>query len=468
MSERLIVDRDILTPENKPSYADYSPVFHLHAYQPLRKVNIGGETIFDITGENLYRGGFNEKIWNESYQPVLKSGVLDGSAVGFDFYGSLRDWVKANHPDDWEKFKKIARENKEIVVADPYIHPIFPLLPDRDKRLLVGIGMEAAAEDYGFYPKGFWLPETAVDKKTLNILSEKKIDFVILRDDQIVSDFPSSTYIIPTDSGFIPLHEDHGRESVDNRSVFASEGFRSRRIQGEDTAAVRPGSFINVFTFDSGLSGQVAFGDISDAYRFADRFALKARQNGGTMISVDFETFGHHRGSGSVEFLKYLLNYALPSKDLEFSRIKRPAVGSVRDNSSWSCSHGLGRWTGGCDCDGADYETRSLKSSLYRGLAEKLNDINNELDLISGTVRWEEEFSEWFLSQRENLSAGVPVDTENVDKKFRQKFAQKLVALVGLTSCGWFFGNGDSIERNIPVSCLSRLEDTRAKPVSVK
>lgn len=417
MSERLIVRDEFFTAENETTSTDYSPIFHLHAYQPLRKINIGGETIFDISGENLYSGGFNEKIWNESYQPVLKSGVLDGSAVGFDFYGSLRDWVKINHPDDWEKFKEIARENKENIVADPYIHPIFPLLPDRDKRLLVGIGMEAAAEDYGFYPKGFWLPETAVDKKTLNILSEKKIDFVVLRDDQIISDSASDSYIIPTDGGSI-----------------------------------------TAFIFDSELSGRVAFGDISDAYSFADRLKVKAGQNNGAMISVDFETFGHHRGRGSLEFLKYLLENALPSKEFKPRDIEKPvAVGFIRDNSSWSCPHGLGRWTGNCDCDGASYETRSLKSSLYGGLIQKLNGINGELDSISGSDDWEEKFSEWFLSQRENLSSGTPVDMESVDKKFRQKFTQKLVAFVGLTSCGWFFGNGDSIERNIPLNCLSFL-----------
>ena len=417
MSERLIVSNEFFTAEEEPSATDYSPIFHLHAYQPLRKIDIGGETIFDISGENLYSGGFNEKIWNESYRPVLKSGVLDGSAVGFDFYGSLRDWVKINHPDDWEKFQKTVRENKENIVADPYIHPIFPLLPDRDKRLLAGIGLEAAAEDYGFYPKGFWLPETAVDKKTLNILSEKGIDFVVLRDDQVISDSASNSYTIPTDNGFI-----------------------------------------KAFTFDSELSGRVAFGDISDAYSFADRLAVKARQNNGTMISVDFETFGHHRGKGSVEFLDYLLNKALPAEGFKSREIQSSnTAGLIRDNSSWSCSHNLGRWTGNCDCDGASYETRSLKSSLYGGLAQKLNGINWELDSISGSDNWEKEFSEWFLSQRGNLSSGAPVDAESVDKKFRQKFAQKLVALVGLTSCGWFFGNGDSIERNIPLNCLSFL-----------
>lgn len=391
----------------------YPPFIHLHAYQPPRKLIVEGKVIFDISGEDIYQGGFNQKIWNESYQPVLNAGILDTPFIGFNFFGSLRDWIKDKHPSSWFKIRNIAKDRKNAVLADPYLHPILPLLPDRDKRLLVKIGIEAFKQDYGFAPLGFWLPEMAVDKSTLDVLVEEGVRFVILRRDQVLTNTNTSVCKVKTVSGDIL-----------------------------------------VYLSDLDLSGALAFGDISNADTFADKLVSNLNRRRSLFMAVDFETFGHHRGWGSVEFLRYLVSNSLPSRGVRGNFDNTAGYASVVDYSSWSCPHSLGRWTGKCGCDGANASTMELKRKLYEGLRTGLEETNRRLDAKFGSGIWQRDFIFWFLSQRQKISNGKSVVLEG---KYKEDFKKKLIALVGLTSCGWFFGNSDSIERKIPIETLSFL-----------
>jgi predicted glycosyl hydrolase (DUF1957 family) len=57
---------------------------------------------------------------------------------------------------------------------------IMPLVNRRDKVTQVIWGIRDFEHRFGRRPEGLWLPETAVDTETLEILAEHEIRFTIL------------------------------------------------------------------------------------------------------------------------------------------------------------------------------------------------------------------------------------------------------------------------------------------------
>ncbi len=65
-------------------------------------------------------------------------------------------------------------------MAQAYNHMIMPLANRRDKITQVVWGIRDFEHRFGRRPEGMWLPETAVDTETLEILAEHKIRFTVL------------------------------------------------------------------------------------------------------------------------------------------------------------------------------------------------------------------------------------------------------------------------------------------------
>jgi alpha-amylase/alpha-mannosidase (GH57 family) len=57
---------------------------------------------------------------------------------------------------------------------------IMPLANSRDKYTQVLWGIKDFQKRFGRFPEGMWLPETAVDMETLEVLAELGIRFTIL------------------------------------------------------------------------------------------------------------------------------------------------------------------------------------------------------------------------------------------------------------------------------------------------
>ena len=65
-------------------------------------------------------------------------------------------------------------------LAQAYNHIILPLANHRDKVTQVRWGIRDFQNRFGRKPEGLWLPETAVDLDSLDILAEEGISFTIL------------------------------------------------------------------------------------------------------------------------------------------------------------------------------------------------------------------------------------------------------------------------------------------------
>src|SRR5207247_147557 len=95
-------------------------------------------------------------------------------------------WLDRHRPDVGAKIvaadraSVTARGGHGNAIAQVYNHMIMPLALRRDKVTQVRWGVEDFRARFGREPEGCWLPETAVDNETLEVLAEAGLRFTIL------------------------------------------------------------------------------------------------------------------------------------------------------------------------------------------------------------------------------------------------------------------------------------------------
>jgi hypothetical protein len=373
-----------------------SVVIHAHLYQPPREDPWTGTVPREPSAAPFH--DWNARITHECYRPLAP--LLD--SLSFDVGATLSEWLADHAPDVLDAMVQADRASVERIghgnaLAMPYHHVILPLASRRDKELEVRWGMRDFAARFGRAPTGMWLPETAVDLETLDVLAAAGIAFTILAPHQVER---------------VPLF---GRPGVVRTSA-------TRRLA--------------VFVYDGPISHGVAFGRLVQEPRiWFQRLQLPADDvRAAKLVSVatDGETFGHHRAEGIATLAQVieqcvahgvlLDNYAAflaRNPPQEFAR--------VVEGSSWSCAHGLERWRSDCGCRVAGQTSQAWRAPLRRGLDELRREID-ELLAARG------------LTPPDDAPAcrrQMPVDWHA-----RRMFS----------SCGWFFDDIAGIESRI---CLA-------------
>ncbi len=106
--------------------------------------------------------------------------------ISFNFGPTLLAWMAKKTPDIYKAIltaDRMSRKNFSghgSAMAQVYNHMIMPLADRRDKITQVHWGIQDFVHRFGRFPEGMWLPETAVDLETLDILAEKGIQFTVL------------------------------------------------------------------------------------------------------------------------------------------------------------------------------------------------------------------------------------------------------------------------------------------------
>ena len=154
---------------------------HGHFYQPPREDPFTGEIPQEFGAEPY--SNWTEKIYHSCYLPNAQDGNFE--KISFNFGSTLTRWMEQHHPDTLQEI--IKQENRvhqrlgvSSAMAQPYFHIIMPLSNRRDKTTLVRWGLFDFERLFGHQPQGMWLPETAVDLETLDVLAEAGIQFTIL------------------------------------------------------------------------------------------------------------------------------------------------------------------------------------------------------------------------------------------------------------------------------------------------
>jgi alpha-amylase/alpha-mannosidase (GH57 family) len=395
---------------------------HCHFYQPPRGNPFDSKPL--IEPDAAPARNWNERITTECYEPNARAGNFE--EISFNAGETLLSWLAKNAPSTYQLILQadaanVKRHKMGNAIAQTMHHTILPLDRKEDKFTQVKWGKAAFAYRFGRQTTGIWLPEMAVDMETLEVLVQQGIEWTVLSESQI-EDKP------------------------------AGAGPFWVRLPG--------GEKIKVFVRDEQLSNDIAFnlGHFGGAGRWAHEVLVPRKRDAGplTLIATDGETFGHH-WPGEEQFLHWLLTYEAFAAGYEVTTLSRYAQMIdphdeviIRENTAWSCGHGLGRWATGCTCTPGDSfwkgavrramdNLRIEIDGIYRQETSKLNGIDatrlrdEYIKVVLGSTPKEQ-----YLQEEEVDASGE--DSERLLKLLEaQYYRQRMYA-----SCTYFFGLLDS------------------------
>jgi len=434
---------------------------HGHFYQPPRE-NAWLEAI-EYQDSAYPHHDWNERISTECYTPNSASRILDAqgkilkivnnySRMSFNFGPTLLAWLEKEAPDTYLRILEADEASSSMfsghgsAIAQAYNHMIMPLANSRDKRTQVIWGLRDFSHRFGREPEGMWLPETAVDTETLEILSEYGIRFTILE---------------PGQAGRIRRIGEDAWVSVAGGSIDTTRPYLVRLASGRS---------ISVFFYDGPISRAVAFEKLlSSAATFIDRltsrFDAKKTDDQLVHITTDGETFGHHHPHGDMA-LAWALDRLAESADAkltiygEYLELHPPEWEvQIIENTSWSCSHGIERWRSNCGCQtgGRPGWTQAWRAPLREAFDWLRDEVSPHFERRAG-----EFFLDPWKARDDYISVILDRSTENVDhflERHRrdgwshendvaalQIMELQRHAMLMYTSCGWFFNEVSGIE----------------------
>ncbi len=321
-------------------------VVHAHFYQPFRVDPFTGVVPPDPSAAPFR--DWNERITAECYRPNAERGTL--AHASWNMGPTLTAYLASSAPEVLAELAASDALGGGAVdgpaIAQPFHHSILPLASVHDRRTEIRWGLRDFESRFGRTARAAWLPETAVDLTTLGLLAEEGVEATILAPWQA---------------------EGH----VDTRVPYRVD--------------VGDGRHINVLFYDGELSGAVSFEPAvtRDADRFArervaPRFAGAPSDGTGpvVVIATDGELYGHHQPFRDL-FLHRLVapSDATPDRGYDVVTLAdavatppgqlHPEV-RIRERTSWSCHHGVLRWSGECpDADDGRWKA-PLRAALER------------------------------------------------------------------------------------------------------
>ncbi len=434
---------------------------HGHFYQPPRE-NAWLEHI-ELQDEAFPFHDWNERISAECYEPNSVSRILDNegyitnidnnyTCISYDFGPTLLSWMKKASPVVYHAVLDADRRSMAnfsghgSAMAQAYNHMIMPLANHRDRYTQVFWGMRDFEHRYGRRPEGMWLPETAVDIETLEIMAELGIAFTVLAPHQVKRSRKIGT----------TKWQEHPMASID-----PTRAYRANLPSGRNIA---------IFFYDGPISREVAFGDMLNsgetfAKRLTGAFSDKRTEAQLVHIATDGETYGHHHKFGDMA-LAYALDYIRRNKLAkitnygEFLEKLPPAYEvEINEKTSWSCMHGIDRWWS--DCGDSTGRHSGWNQAWRTPLRESLDFLRDSLAgpyeeqarrYLKDPWRARDRYIDVILNRsQENIDAYLAEQALRPLNEGEQTEVLKLLelqrhAMLMYTSCGWFFEDISGIE----------------------
>lgn len=451
-------------------------IIHGHFYQPPRENPWTGNVEREPGAEPYH--DWNERIYAECYEPNTRARIVrteetvertvnNYENISFNFGPTLLSWLERQHPETYQRILVADRQsaNKRSghgnAIAQAYGHAILPLCNERDKETQVIWGLEDFRQRFGREPESIWLPETACDDKTLSVLIDQGLRFVILAPNQ------AESYRLPGTGAW---------ESAEDGSIDTSKAYRYLHRDGS-------GRSIAIFFYDGPLARAIAFGKaLASSKTLVDAFKRASQRLPLVNVATDGETYGHHFKFGDL-CLAHALEIEAPEAGFRITNYgefldQHPTEMEVMidpgpdgQGTSWSCIHGVARWARDCGChtggrpgwnqgwrgplraaldflrDEAARHFEVLGSHLF---ADPWKARNASIELILDQYRSREEFlrqhARWQLSSTEQVRALTLLEMQRN-------------SLLMFTSCGWFFSDISGIETIQVMRYAARLMD---------
>jgi alpha-amylase/alpha-mannosidase (GH57 family) len=434
---------------------------HGHFYQPPRE-NPWLEAIEIQDSAHPYHD-WNERITAECYAPNSVTRKLDAegrildilsnySRVSFNFGPTLLSWMETNAQDVYQAILDSDAQSIEWrsghgnALAQAYSHLIMPLANKMDKRTQVIWGIRDFEYRFKRFPEGMWLPETAVDLESLEILAESGIQFTILAPRQA-----AKTRKIGTGKW----------KDVSNSKIDPTMPYLCRLPSGRS---------IRLFFYDGPISQGVAFEYLLKngedfAHRLLSGFSESRTWPQILHIATDGETYGHHQKFGDMGLagaLDYIESQGLAriTNYGEYLSMYPPTHEvQVIENSSWSCIHGIERWRSDCGCHSGRHQgwhqgwREPLRESLDWLRERLINIYNNHAGAyLKDPWKAREEYIRAILNRTaETMDRFLEDHAVRVLNGEDRIVAIKLLemqrhAMLMYTSCGWFFDELSGLE----------------------
>ena len=437
---------------------------HGHFYQPPRE-NPWLEAI-ELQDSALPFHDWNERICKECYNPNSVSRIVDNKNqildivnnyqyMSFNFGPTLLSWMEEFAPLTYERIIKAdidsisEHSGHGNALAQVYNHMIMPLANAHDKETQVKWGIRDFEYRFGRKPEGLWLAETAVDDATLKVLVDNGIKFTILSPYQALK---------------IRKTGDKEWQDVSWGNIDPARSYKYT-LKGNSKKSIA------LFFYDGAISKSVAFDELlKDGNRFIKRLkeGVSETRNYPQLVNIatDGESYGHHTKFGDMA-LSYVLKIKAEDEGFKITnyaeyldKYESDYEVDIKQASSWSCFHGVGRWKEDCGCstgghpgwnqkwreplrNALDYLRDELAKVFEAEGPKYFNDNpwairNKYIDVILDrnyvTIR---------KFQKENFKPDL---TEEQKVKGMELLEIQRQAMLMYTSCGWFFSEISGIE----------------------
>jgi alpha-amylase/alpha-mannosidase (GH57 family) len=433
---------------------------HGHFYQPPRE-NPWLEDI-ELQDSAYPFHDWNERVTAECYEPNTASRILDDqerieaivnnyARISFNFGPTLLSWLERHRPAVYAAILEADRQSLEhfgghgAALAQAYNHLIMPLANRRDKRTQVIWGWRDFVKRFGREPEGMWLPETAVDVETLEILAGQGVRFTILA---------------PHQARRIRKIGAESWQPIDGGRIDPKTPYLCRLPSGKS---------IVLFFYDGPVAREIAFSPLlSSGENFARRLLGTFTDHPSPQlvhVATDGETYGHHHRFGDMA-LAYGLDRIAAEEGVELTVYgafleKHPPLFEVEilENTSWSCAHGVERWRADCGCHigGEPGWTQKWREPLRAALDWLRDQLAPRCEERLGALfadPWQarDDYIEVILDRREptvhaflDRCAGRRLDQAEAVQALHLLELQRQTLLM-YTSCGWFFDDLSGIE----------------------
>jgi len=434
---------------------------HGHFYQPPRENPWLGEVELQDSAYPYH--DWNDKITEQCYRQNTASRILgpdkqiidivnNYSKISFNFGPTLLSWLERHAHDVYDSILEADRESLNrfaghgAAIAQPYNHIIMPLANERDKRTEVVWGIRDFEYRFGRKPEGMWLPETAVDIPTLEVLAEHGIKFTILA---------------PRQAGRIRKIGGRKWTTIENEKIDTRRPYLCNLPSGRT---------ITLFFFDSNLARDVAYGGLLNngenfAAHLVEAFSADSAEPQLVNIANDGESYGHHHRYGDMA-LAYCL-HRIESQGAaklavygQFLEMFPPTWEvEIAENTSWSCVHGIERWRSNCGCTAGRYppgqqQWRKVLRDTLDWLRDSLVPLYEQMmsNYVADPWKLRDDYIYLILDRSpEKIEAfinnyvGHPLNAQE-KVTFLKLLEMQRNALLMFTSCGWFFDDIGGLE----------------------
>jgi alpha-amylase/alpha-mannosidase (GH57 family) len=432
---------------------------HGHFYQPPRE-SPWLEAI-EIQDSAFPYHDWNERIAAECYAANAVSRIWDTegriaqlvnnyASISFNFGPTVLLWMQKYATDAYEAILAADRQSLEKfsghgnAMAQAYNHMILPLANSRDKNTQIIWGIKDFEYRFGRKPEGLWLPETAVDLETLDLMARHGISFAILAPRQ-------ASRVRPLDSDVW--------QDVSGGRIYPAIAYR---------VSLPSGRAMNLFFYDGPIAQALAFeGLLDNGEVFANRLLSAFADDSPRLVHIatDGESYGHHHHHGDMALaaalhhiesngLAQVTNYGRYLED-------HPPTFEVEifENSSWSCEHGIERWRSDCGCNSGGHSgwNQGWRAPLRAALDWLRDAVNPAYEQMAGqflTDPWaaRDDYIDIIVDRSpERVSAFLirhairPLNSEDEITVLNLMELQRHLMLM-YTSCGWFFDELSGLE----------------------